>query len=150
MSIKALEESLKAVVGIPTQDIGATTVDGYGVSTKDYDEALVVVNVATTDGTMDIKLQESSDDGVGDAYTDIAGAVFEQITPANDNTVYVGRVRVKNFEDFLRVSATGTGTTTVVGATILLGKFDGLAPVSQENAVAFAIDYVANGGTPSV
>ena len=141
---------LKAEIGIASQSIGAATVDGSGIDTKDYDEALVVLNVGVTDGTLDVKLQESNDNGVSDSFADITGASFTQITTANDEDIYVARIRVKNFERYIRVSATGTGTTTDTSVLVLLGKFDGLAPVSQVNAVEFALDYASNGGTASV
>lgn len=145
--IQATEESLKAEVGIISQSIGAATVDGTGIDTKSFDEALIVLNVGTTDGTLDVKVQESADNIT---FTDVAGAAFAQVVPANDNTAYVGRVRVKNFKRYLRLRAVGTGTTSLTSASILLGKFDGLAPVTQNNAVPFALDYVSNGGTASV
>ena len=146
-NIQALEEALKAVNAIETQNLAATTVDGAGFDTKDFDEVLFVVNAGVTDGTVDIKIQESTDDAATDAYTDIAGAAFVQITSSNDQDVFVGRVRCKNFEQFLRATVTTTGTTSDVGVAGLLGKFDGLAPVTQGNAVAFAVDYVSDGGT---
>lgn len=152
MSIKALEENLKAAVGILAQDHAVATVNGTGIDTRGYDEALIILNAgtATATGTADVKLQESSDDDVADTYADITGAAFTQVTAANDETVYVGRIRVKNFERYIRVvSVVGTDTVEL-GVSVILGKFDGLAPVSQDNTVAFALDYVSDGGTASV
>ena len=147
MSIQALEEVLKAEIGIAAQDLGAATATGTGFDTRDYDEALVILNVATTDGTLNVKLQESSDDGDADAYADITGAVFTEIDTANDNSIYVARIRVKNFERYMRVIGVGTGTTTVFSVTVLLGKFDGLSKVTQVNPTEFALDYISDGGT---
>ena len=150
--IQALEEGLKAEVGIAAQDHAVAAVNGDGIDTTGYDEALIILNAgtATATGTADVKLQESSDNAVADAYADIAGAAFAQITTANHETLFVGRIRVKNFERYIRVVST-VGTDTVeLGVTVLLGKFDGLAPVTQEETVAFALDYVSDGGTASV
>ena len=149
--IEALEEGLKAVIGIPAQDHAVATVDGDGVDTNGYDEALVILNAgtATATGTANVKLQESSDNAVADAFTDIAGAAFVEVVAANDETVYVGRIRVKNFERYIRaVSIVGTDTVEL-GVIIILGKNKGLKPVSQVQDVAFALDYISDGGTPS-
>lgn len=59
---KHSKKVLGAEVGLIAEDHAVGTVTGVGVDTKDYDEALIVVNVGTVSatGTADIHLEESS------------------------------------------------------------------------------------------
>lgn len=147
MSLQALEEVLKAEIGIAAQDQAIGTVNGSGIDTRNFDEALIIVNVGdATTGTADIKVQQSSDDGAGDAYTDIAGAAFTQIDTNNDQTVYVARLRVKNFERYIRIVSVVATAAIELSVDVILGKFDGLSKVTQVNTTEFALDYVSDGG----
>jgi len=141
MSVKAMEESIKAVTGIVADQHAVGTITGSGIDTMSYDEALIVVNAGTfsASSTADIKVQHSSDNS---SFADITGALFVTITTANDVTSYVGRLSTKNFKQYIRVILVVGVDVVDLGATVLLGKFDGLAPVAQTNAVAFAITSV--------
>lgn len=150
MTIKALEESLKAEKGIQSEDLATGTETGVPVDTKNFDEALIILDagVATATGTLDVTVEEG--DTTGGSFTAIAGALFEQIVAANDERILVGRIRVKNFKRFIRIIAVVATDTVEASVIILLGKFDGLAPVVQNvDPVSFAIDFVQDGGTPS-
>lgn len=148
-NIQELEEALAVRQGIVPQTVSVGTEDGASVDTRDFDTMLIIVAVGTVTatGTVDITVQESSDDAVGDAFANITGAVFTQITVANDNTVYVGRIKCKSFERFIRAQAVVGADTGDFGISYVLAKFDGLAPVTQTNAAAFTLDYISDGGT---
>lgn len=150
MTIKALEESLKVEKGIQSEDLATGTKTGAPVDTKDFEEALIILDagVATATGTLDVTVEEG--DTTGGSFTAIAGAAFVQIVAANDERILVGRIRVKNFKKFIRTIAVVATDTVEASVIILLGKFDGLAPVVQNvDPVSFAIDFVQDGGTPS-
>ena len=140
MTVKGLHEALKAVVGIVADNHSAGTVNGTVFDTKDYDEALIIVNSGAngSSGTLDIKVQEGQETDLSDA-ADISGAAFTQITEANDNTIYVGRVQCKNYERYMRIVAVIATAACDAGVTVLLGKFDGLAPVAQVNTTEFNV-----------
>ena len=88
--------NLKAAQSIVPQNIGiGATVNGDAVDCAQFDEAYVVFDVGTlgASGTLDVKVQEAVDS----AFTsplDITGAVFTQVTPANDNAIYVGTIKL--------------------------------------------------------
>jgi hypothetical protein len=133
----SLHQFLKAVVGLVADNHGAGTVNGPGIDRLGFEEALVVVNSGANGagGTVNVKVQESDDNST---WADVAGAAFAQITEANDNTVYVGRLNLVSRKRYLRlVAAVGTAACDL-GAVVLLGAAREL-PVSQINGVAFSI-----------
>ncbi|MBW1953957.1 MAG: hypothetical protein JRI66_12915 [Deltaproteobacteria bacterium] len=133
----SLHEFLKAVVGIATASHAAGTVNGPAIDRVGFEEALVVVHSGTNGagGTVDIKVQESDDNST---WADISGAAFDQITEANDNDIYVGRINLKPRKKYIRVVATVGTAACVFGAVIVLGAAIDL-PVSQVNDVAFSV-----------
>jgi len=90
-------EHLTGHRSLAAKDQGAGTFQGDGIDTKGVKELMFIVDagVALATSTNNIKFQNSDDDGVGDAYADIPGATVAEITDANDQTVYIVRVRVE-------------------------------------------------------
>lgn len=95
-----------------------TEVFGAGVDMRASQEGLhaQLETGAVTDGTLDIRLQESLDDGASDPYTDIVDfitggiAAFAQILAADDN---VSRsLNFKRSKRFVRAVALGVGGST--------------------------------------
>jgi hypothetical protein len=134
----SLHQFVKAVMGIVADNHAAGTVNGAAIDRRGFEEALVVVNSGTngTGGTVDLKIQESDVSGSG--FADIDGAAFTQITEANDNTVYVGRLDLVGRKRYLRVVATVATAACDLGVDVILGAAKEL-PVSQVNAAAFSI-----------
>jgi len=134
----SMHQFVKAVVGIVADNHAAGTVNGPAIDRKGFEEALVVVNSGTngTGGTVDIKIQES--DASGSGFADITDAAFAQITEANDNTVYVGRLNLVGRKRYLRVVATVGTAACDLGVDVILGAAKEL-PVSQVNAAAFSV-----------
>jgi len=133
----SLHQFLKAVVGLVADNHAAGTVNGPGIDRVGFEEALVVVNSGAngTSGTADVKVQESDDNST---WADVAGAAFAQITEANDNTVYVGRLNLVVRKRYLRLVAVVGTAACDLGAVVLLGATREL-PAAQVNAVAFSI-----------
>ncbi len=104
---------LKAVQTIVPQNIGiGATVNGAAVDCAQFDEAMIVfdVGVVAASGTLDVKVQESVDS----AFTsplDITGAVFVQVTPTNDNAIYIGTIKMLSTTQRRRVSGINTTAT---------------------------------------
>jgi hypothetical protein len=103
-----------------------TTTTGAAVDCAGYDEALIVFNHGAMAGgsspTIDVKLQECATSG--GSYVDIAGAVFTQITTANDDAINVGRLRLDGArKQFIKAIATvgGSPTTAIYGVEVILG-----------------------------
>jgi len=115
--------AFKAAVGIIADDYGAGTTNGTGVDTLGFHQALVILNVGTVTTSLDVKLQESSDNGSGDSFADITGAAFTQVTTGNDNAVYVARVNLTGTERYIRVVGTGVGGSQSYGVSVILTPY---------------------------
>lgn len=91
------------------------SLEGTGVDIQGY-SALVILDSGTngTNGTVDVKIQESDDD---DTYTDWTGGAFTQVTTANDNAVqekqYTGTKR------YIRAVATVGTATCDFGVSVI-------------------------------
>lgn len=110
-------QALKAFLWTVTTNLSAA------IDTLGFKEVLVIVNAGTvgSSGTVDITVTES--DATGGTYTLITGATFTQITAANDDAVYVGRIRMTpTRKRFLKISAiVGTAACTF-GVVAVLGE----------------------------
>ena len=103
-----------------------STSNGSGVDIRDYvGLAMVILDAgaatAGTSPTLDVKLQESSDDST---YSDISGATFTQVTDsaASHQTL---RLDLKPLKRYIRVVATVGGTSTptfAYGVTMVAAK----------------------------
>lgn len=133
--IESLEEGLVVVSQVLPQIHVPGTLNGTGIDTRSYDEALIVLHAGTADatGVANVKVQDSADNST---FADITGAVFAEITTANDNTIYVGRVRTKAYRRYLRVVSVVTTDDVLLSACVILGKYDGLSPVTQTESFA--------------
>jgi hypothetical protein len=83
----------------------------------------LVVNVNagtfTGDGAMTIKVQSATTSG--GSYTDITGAAFTQITTANDDTCYLGSVKLDgSYGQYFKVVCTYAGTGNALLAVDLV------------------------------
>lgn len=112
--------AMKAAVGIDPDAYAATTTNGAGIDTMGYHQALIVVSAGDIDTSLDVKVQESSDDGSSDAYADITGAAITQILAAADNVVAVGRINLNGTERYIRVVGTSAGTTCDYGVAVIM------------------------------
>lgn len=128
----------------PSLDPEARTAsaNGAGVDCRGFERALVILHVGahdrtTGDETLDVKLQESSDNGSGDAFADVDDAAFAQlgnvVPNATKGNVYVMDVDLSKRERYLRAVGTAAGTTpsTAYGVTVLLFNAR-YAPVAQD------------------
>jgi len=115
--------AFNAAVGIQADDYGAVTTNGTGVDTRGYHQALVILNVGTVTTSLDVKVQESSDDDTADSYADITGAAFTQVTTANDNAIYVARINLTGTERYIRIVGTGVGSSQSYAVDVILTPY---------------------------
>ena len=137
--------SQKAVVGLPA-DAHATTAGAYGaaIPVAEFDEGLIELNagVCGSSGTVDISLVQSETSG--GAKTAITGAAFTQVTEANDETIYVGRVRFdKPGANFLHVKKVVGTAACDFSVNVLLMAKRGVKPVAQVNTKEFDVGIAA-------
>lgn len=125
-------KALKVVNSISPASHSAGTVNGTGVDSKGFHEALVVLNAGTNEatGTNNVKVQESDDNST---FSDITGAAFTEVTTANDNAVYAGRIRMTvSRKRYLRVVAVVATAACIAGAVIVLGDAQNLPAATPE------------------
>jgi len=89
------------------------TFNGTGFDTRDFiGRALVIQHMGAVSGTtptLDGKIQESSDNGVADAFADVSGATFTQVTATDQNREL--SLDLDGRERYIRHVATIAGTT---------------------------------------
>jgi hypothetical protein len=121
--MKRLEENLKCVLGASGSAIG--TVNGPGIDTKGYSEAMICLAAGafTATGTLDVKVQHSNDDGSGDAYADLTGAAFAQLTDSTDLAMKVGRLKLdgNGCKRYIRIVGVVATAAAPYGVTVVLG-----------------------------
>lgn len=110
--------------------------NGTGVDLRGHDSALALISIgAYTDGEYSFKLQESDDDGVSDAYADVAAAdlqgSFSAVNDASGQNA-LQRVGYAGTKRFIRAVVTEGGSPTpstglVLGANIVRGNPHGAA-----------------------
>jgi len=130
------EQVLKDLAAPIAQTAG--TVTGTGIDCKGYDEALIMLAVGvmpSTDGTVDVHIEESA--VLGSGYTDITGAVFA-IVNAGESLSYVGRLNLRKRKRYIRAISVVANQTTPLYIGAVLSQAQ-KTPVSQVNTVAFNV-----------
>lgn len=107
---------------------GSSAVNGSGVDTKNYRDAMAVIRTGATAGTpvsftVDGKVQDSADNS---SFADVSGLTFAQITAAN--TTKLLRINLMGDQRrYLRIVVTpaftgGTSPSVQMFGVILLGN----------------------------
>lgn len=136
--MRQLSDSVLVKRALATQALTATA-NGAGVDCRGFDRACLVVNVGTAGGTsptLDVKLQESSDDGAVDTYADVASATFTQVTTANDVAAFLADIDLTKRERYLRAVFTVGGTSPSIPTSaefLLFRSTTANLPVAQDN-----------------
>ena len=135
----ASQEMVPKVLHTPVAQT-ATTVNGTGIDCKGYDEALIVLalGIIPSTGTVDVKIQESSDNGAADTFADVTGAAFAQKVAASGALTYVGRINLRGRERYLRSVVVVANQTVPLGVLAILSQAK-VNPVTQVNAVGFNV-----------
>lgn len=97
-------QAIKPATHTSTQTSAAIDTAGWGT-------AIICVNAGTFtgDGAMTVKVQSSTTSG--GSYADISGGAFTQITTANDDTCYIGSVKLDGtHSQYFKVVGTYAGT----------------------------------------
>lgn len=133
--MKGNRENTPLVALIPVLQTPGT-VNGPNIDTSKHDVADFHLNVGTAvaTSTIDVKLQESADDGAGApaGYADVSGGAFAQILAAATPTHKHMSVNLRGRKKWLRlVSVVGTANATLGASCILsAGKYKVPSPGS--------------------
>jgi hypothetical protein len=143
MNREKFSESKPVEAIAPTTALAAT-VTGSSIDTQFYDSIILNLDITISAGSVDsIKFQESSDNGVSDAWTDI---------PAQENLFYpddfpISANALKHCgcvakERYVRLVVTCTGPTGTIGAQGFLQ--DSLTkPMVKESSVIADADVIS-------
>lgn len=105
-----------------------TTGDNFSAAHEvvGFHRALVLVDAGHVGigGTIDIKLQESSDAGVQDAWADVPGAAFPQIDETNEAQAFAGCLLLTKRKQYLRIVMTLAVKDSDVGVIMILQPKD--------------------------
>lgn len=140
MSKRTGVEAVKSVVSHLPASYSAGAQNGTGVDCRGFDDLKVVLSngVFTATGDITLKLQESDDNGVSDAYADITGATMTNMPIASDETVYVANVNLAKRKRYIRAVVTVADDACIFGVIFELGAAKE-RPVSQVNTAEFSI-----------
>jgi hypothetical protein len=123
------------------QAVANATVNGTGIDCSGYEHLLVVANLGaiadSSNVTLTVKLQESSDDASADPYADITGATTGAIANAGQNNPYVFDVNLSERERYLRAVVTGGSSGGgLVSATFHLSGGRHLPPTQVKTVIS--------------
>jgi hypothetical protein len=112
--------ALTAGIRVDTDDTSGTGVDFGAGASFGLQAYLHVFALTGTDIT--VKLQQSSDNGVGDAWADVTGGGFTAVTSVPDAGQRIETSRTQAVERYLRVVTSGafTSASFAVSAVINL------------------------------
>ena len=105
-----LEWGTMVTPGIETDTAAAngTGVENLAQASTNFGLQAYLQTFDFTGTDVTVKLQESSDDASGDAYTDITGGGFTQITSGDQHTERIATATGLTVEQWVRVITTGT------------------------------------------
>jgi uncharacterized phiE125 gp8 family phage protein len=123
----SVEDDLAQTQSIPPGDhvvAAAYSLEGTGIDVLTT-SAVVYLSSGTngTNGTVDVKIQESDDDVT---YTDVSGGAFAQVTEANDNATY--EIAYSGIKQYIRAVATVAVATCDFGVNVVT-----VSPLSIED-----------------
>lgn len=138
----------KPVAGIDAGTALATTVTGNSIDTLEYRSLTLALDIAISAGTVDsIKFQESSDNGVSDAWADVDASedlFYPGSFPVSaDGLIHVGSVAKERYVRLVVECSTPTGT---IGALGLLQDSNTTVAVKTSSVIADA-DVISPGET---
>jgi len=94
------------------------------IDTVGFYQALAVMTTGTVgvDGSVDIHFDESPNGT--DSWTEVPNSHFEVITPSNDDSAHLGRIRLGERKRYLRAHAVLTGHDSFLGVVVILQPYD--------------------------
>jgi len=127
-------ENLYQFAGVGAEAIAASEVS-RGIDCKGYEQACLVISTNTLAagyvGT--VTIQDSDDDGSGDAYALVTGATITIADSDDDSTLYAKlRLNVPGVKRWIRATlaiATAAGPTAVM---LIVGNKGGVYPVETK------------------
>ena len=136
----------KVVQALKADNYSTGTATSSEIDTAGFAEAVIIFDAGAVgaSGTVDVTVQDSDTSGSG--YGALSGAAFTQVISTNDDTVYVGRIRLNSAtagttdkcNRYIKVQAVvGTAACDLGVTVLLLGAVNSSVTL---NTMAFSID----------
>ena len=136
----------KVVQALKADNYSTGTATSSEIDTAGFAEAVIIFDAGAVgaSGTVDVTVQDSDTSGSG--YGALTGAAFTQVISTNDDTVYVGRIRLNSAtagttdkcNRYIKVQAVvGTAACDLGVTVLLLGAVNSSVTL---NPMAFSID----------
>lgn len=136
----------KVVQALKADNYAATTHTSAEIDTAGFAEAVIIFDAGAVgaSGTVDVIVRDT--DTAGGTYADLTGAAFTQVISTNDDTVYVGRIRLDSAtagttdkcNRYIKVQAVVGTAACDLGVTVLL--LNATNPSVTLNTMSFSID----------
>lgn len=136
----------KVVQALKADNYATGTSTSAEIDVGGFAEAIVIFDAGTvgTSGTVDVIVRDCATSG--GTYADLTGAAFTQVVAANDEAVYIGRIRLDSAtagttdkcERYIKIQAVVGTAACDFGVTVLLLNATGTGvPL---NTMSFSID----------
>lgn len=141
MNIHTLTDHVRPYLAVPPQAVVSSGFyTGSGIDCWSWEGALLIVElgaiVDTANISLNVKLQESSDDGVADDYADVTDAETGATLNAGQNEVYLIELNMSERERYLRAIVEGGSVGGgLVSATLVPYRGRHLPPTQQNTVV---------------
>lgn len=115
----------------------AATVTGNSIDTRGFNSLTATLDIAITAGSVDsVKFQESSDNGVSDAWADVADDTL--FYPGSFPVSATGLLHVGSVakERYVRIVVICTGPTGTIGSAGFLQDAEAKPPVKESSTLA--------------
>lgn len=105
-----------------TTDVNSTSVDCLGCEEVTF---LVAAGTMAASSSLDVKVQQSSDDGVGDGFSDLEGTAATQISATDDDKMVAISIRNPQ-KRYLRLAFTrGDGGNSAINSVVaIMGPYN--------------------------
>lgn len=146
MSKTTLSLKQEAVMSRPlnAQAAGQGTDNGASVDMESFEGVMFIVPIGTITGAGDVELkaQQSSDDGSGDAFADLIGTSVKVIGSANSNKLAILDV-YRPREQFVRPVVVRSVANAVLDGVIAIRYGARKSPTTQSADVGSAENHVS-------
>lgn len=116
--------AFKAVLSHKADSYSAgTSLSAAAIDTKGFHQALIVYNAGTSAGSATTDITVTAAKTSGGTYAAVTGGVFAQVTTANDEAVYVGRVNLDGTNRFLKLSAVQATAAAEFSVSVILTPY---------------------------
>lgn len=110
-------------LGIKPQTSAVATVTGAIIDTQSWREIVIVLNTGTCDAStqLNVTVTEDTDADFGGSPAAVSGAAFTEVTAANDDAAFVGRLNTDVLNDrYIQLSAAITGSGSALFSAVVI------------------------------